>query len=236
MMATTVTFYGGLNMAQKYCKKSSVKSVADEVKVRQGSSNSIQGSGLASAINNLVLPTQRGAPNTVLTASSPSKTIQRGEYTGGSVYVTPQSKTATLTVNGSTINADANKVLSSVTVPAKNTATFAYGNITPSSGATSISVSGLSFKPIGFAIFPTASGSWTTYTPQFMLGMFTADGVKVGVTGSNKSGTMYYGVINGASVTFGNSSVSISNITAKLNGTAVNATFQAKQFTWVCWG
>lgn len=223
-------------MATKYCKKSSVESVADEVKVRQGSSNSIQGSGLASAINNLVLPTQRGSPNTVLTASSPSKTIQRGEYTGGSVYVTPQSKTATLTVNGSTVNADANKVLSSVTVPAKNTATFNSGSITPSSNATSISVTGLSFKPIGVAIFPTDSGTWDCVSPRFILGMFTSSGIKVGVTGSKKSGTQYYGVINGASVTFGNNSVSISNITANLNGTAVNATFQAKQFTWVCWG
>lgn len=223
-------------MAKKYCKKSSVQSVANEVKIRKGSASIIQGSSIASDIDALVLPIQRGAPNTVLTASSTSKTIQRGKYTGGSIYVTPQSKTATLTPNGSTIAADSNKVLSSVTIPAKSTATFAYGNITPSSGATAISVSGLSFNPIGFAIFPTGSGSWNTDTPQFMLGMFTKDGMKLGITGSNKSGTLYYGVINAASVTFGNGSVSLSIITASLKGAAVNATFQAKQFTWISWG
>lgn len=223
-------------MAQKYCKKSSVQSVANEVKTLKGAASNIQGGNIASDINALILPTQRGAPNTVLTASSPSKTIQRGEYTGGSVYVTPQSKTATLTPNGSTITADSNQVLSSVTVPKKNTATFDVRPVKPSSGATSIGVSGLSFAPIGFAIFPTDSGSWTTSTPQFMLGMFTKDGMKLGITGSNKSGTMYYGVVTSASVSFGNNSVSVSNIQSSLNGTAVNATFQAKYFTCVSWG
>lgn len=223
-------------MAKKYCKSTSVQAIADEVKTLKGSSGVIQGGNLASDIASLVVPTQHGAPSTKLTAASPTKTIERGLYTSGTISVTPQNKTATLTANGSTVKAGSNQALYGVTVPAKNTATFDYGSIKPSSGATSINITGLKFQPIGFAMFPTETGSWNENTPRFILGMFTASGLRLGVTGSNKSGTLYYGVIKNASVSFGTNSITVSNITSSLNGSTVAATFQAKIFTWVAWG
>ena len=72
-------------MAKKYCKKSSLTSVAEEVRTRNGTSAQIPFANIATTISNLAIPAQRGAPSTVLTASNPSTTIQRGKYTGGSV-------------------------------------------------------------------------------------------------------------------------------------------------------
>ena len=132
-----------------YCKKSSVQSVANEVKVRKGSSSSIQGNNIANEIDGLVLPTQRGAPNTVLTASNPSATIQRGKYTGGSVSVVPQNATAVLSAAGGNVTIESGKTLASVTVPASNVRQTVSGEIIPTNNATSISISNLDFRPVG---------------------------------------------------------------------------------------
>ena len=141
-------------MADKYVRKTSLENVASETKTRAGlaSSTKLTPTQIKERITALTIPTSRGTPTQVLTAASPSYTILRGKYTGGSVSVSAQGKTAVLQTSTQTISPDSGKVLSSVTVPAKNTASVAVGTITPSSGATSFSISGLSFTPVGIAI------------------------------------------------------------------------------------
>lgn len=218
-------------MAKKYCAKSSMQAVADEIKTRKGSSSNIQGSNIASDISNLVIPTQRGSPTTVLTASSTSQTIQRGKYTGGSVSVVPQIATAQLSQNGGYVQIESGKTLASVKVPAKNAYSYSSGKITPSNGATSISITGLSFEPTHIAIMNTHIGSvyddvvvsFYCAKQEDIMGLFTA-----------RSG--YLGKVSNATVSFGTNSVTISNIVGVRNGATINGIFRNKEYCWFVWG
>lgn len=224
-------------MAKKYCKKSSMQAIATEVKTRKGSSSNIQGSNLATDISNLVIPAQRGAPTTTLTASNPSTTIQRGKHTGGSVSVVPQNATATIQSSGAYVPIENGKTLASVKVPATDRMSVAYGTTTPSSNATSITISGLSFSPVGIAIALTSFGSVSTTSPKFITGLFKKDGTVCGVSGTDSEfSAKYFGVFKNASMSFGTNSVTISNIIATLNTSNVSVNFHNKQHTYVVWG
>ena len=218
-------------MAKKYCKKSSVQALANEVKTRKGSSNNIQGRSIASDIENLVIPTQRGAPNTVLTTSSPSTTILRGKYTGGAVSVEPQAKTATLTSSGGYVYGDNNRPLSAVTVPASNVFQVVTGSITPSNGATSLSITGLSFAPKGFiAVLANASGGvGNPYIGGIAYSGNTVYGVAAGSSAANGC------PITSASVSVLSGSVTVSNIVAT-DSSAFSAKFTNKLLEYMVWG
>ena len=220
-----------------YCKKSSVQSVVNEVKTRKGSSNSIRGSNIASEINDLVLPTQRGAPNTVLTAGNPSVTIQRGKYTGGSVSVVPQNATAVLSRDGGNVPIESGKTLASVTVPARNVVSYASGKITPTDKVTSVQITGLSFSPIGFIVMCTGPN----YKVKGSSDVFaTVCCYKQGngyiSTGFLPNKSAYLGVVTSASATFGSNSFSVSNIVGSRNGTTINCMFRDREYSWFAWG
>lgn len=220
-----------------YCKKSSVQSVADEVKVRKGSSSSIQGSNIASEINGLVLPTQRGAPNTVLTASNPSVTIQRGKYTGGSVSVVPQNATAVLSRDGGNVTIESGKTLASVTVPAKNVVSYASGKITPADNVTSVQITGLSFSPVGFVVMctnPNYKMSGSNNAVATVCCYKSGSGYLA--TGFMPNRSAYLGVVTSASATFGSNSFSVSNITGSRNGSTINCIFRDREYSWFAWG
>lgn len=219
-------------MSKKYCKKSSVQSVADEVKTRKGSSSNIRGDNIASDIRNLVIPTQRGAPDTVLTASSTSKTIQRGKYTGGSVSVVPQNATANLSKSGGNVSIESGKTLASVKVPASNLFQSASGTITPSSNATSIGLSNLSFRPIG-AIFALTGGSGSTNKPKITYVAYTTNGVYGNIiSGANYGGAM----VTDASVSVTDNSITISNIRGVDGSTSYTGNFLNAQHSYFAWG
>jgi len=219
-------------MPKKYCKKSSVQSVADEVKTRKGSSSNIQGNNIASDISNLVIPTQRGSPTTVLTASSTSKTIQRGKYTGGSVSVASQNATAVLSRDGGNVTIESGKTLASVKVPASNLFQSASGTITPSSNATSIGLSNLSFRPIG-AIFALTSGSGSTNKPKITYVAYTPNGVYGNIiSGANYGGAM----VTDASVSVTDNSITISNIRGVDGSTSYTGNFRNAQHSYFAWG
>lgn len=218
-------------MAKRYCKKSSMQAVADEIKVRGGFSDKIQGSYMATEISNLEKPVNRGSPSVTLTASSPSYTVQTGKYIGGSVSVASQNATATLSQNGGYVPIESGKTLASVKVPAKNAYSYSSGKITPSDKATSISITGLSFEPTHIAIMNTNIGniydnavvSFYCAKQESIMGLFAA-----------KSG--YLGKVSSATVSFGTNSVMISNIVGIRNGATINGIFRNKEYCWFAWG
>ena len=219
-------------MSKRYCKKSSVQSVADEVKTLKGSSSNIQGNNIASDISNLVIPEQRGAPEAVLTASSTSKTIQRGKYTGGSVSVVPQNATATLSKSGGNVSIESGKTLASVKIPASNLFQSASGTITPSSNATSIGLSNLSFRPIG-AIFALTAGSGATRKPKITYVAYTQQGMHGNIiSGANYGGAM----VNAATVSVTDNSITISNIRGVDGSTSYTGDFLNAQYSYFAWG
>ncbi len=220
-----------------YCKKSSVQSVVNEVKTRKGSLSSIQGSNIASAINGLVIPTQRGEPNTVLTASNQSVTIQRGKYTGGSVSVVPQNATAVLSRDGGNVTIESGKTLASVTVPASNVVSYASGKITPTDKVTSVQITGLSFSPTGFIVMCTnpnykTSGSYDVFATVCCY----KQGSGYVSTGFLPNNSAYLGVVTSASATFGSNSFSVSNIVGSRNGSTINCMFRDREYSWFAWG
>ena len=219
-------------MSKKYCKKSSIQTVTDEVKTRKGSSSHIQGNNIASDINNLVIPTQRGAPATILTASSTTKTIQRGKYTGGSVSVVPQHAIATLSKSGGDVSIESGKTLASVKIPASNLYQVITGNITPANNATSLTFSGMSFTPVGFvAVMVTASGGVGN---PYIGGIAYTDGHVYGIAAGN---TEKYGVpIIDATISISDSSITVSNIQANENGSIFAAKFKNNPFVYAVWG
>ena len=229
-------------MAKKYCKKSSIQAVADEVKTRAGISQAtpMAFGDIDDTIVGLVIPTARGAPSTVLTASNPSTTIQRGKYTGGSVSVVPQNATATLSQNGGYVQVESGKTLASVTVPAKNTAQVVTGTFKPSSNATSVTIAdqAITFTPQGVYLALAVGVSGTERTsPKFLIGYFTADGTVVGITGYNSSGTpKYYGRVTSLTADFGNGYVTLSNISTNRNGITETANFHNKDYAYIVWG
>lgn len=218
-------------MAKKYCKKTSMQSVADEVKTRQGSSSNIQGSNIASDVSNLVIPTQRGSPTTVLTASSASKAIQRGKYTGGSVSVAPQDATAQLSQNGGYVPTESGKTLASIKVPASPVKQIKEGTVTPSENATSVSIDGLTFKPVGAIVALTGTG--TTYsTPKIAFVAYDNGSVYGNVVSSTYGGAMVASV--SAAIT--DTSITLSNIVAKDGSTTYNGNFVGGQYVYFVWG
>lgn len=221
-------------MAKKYCRKSSIKAVADEIRVREGSSSTdkVQGSMMYYRIQNLELPVNYGSPNTVLTANNQSHTVLMGKYTGGSVSVTPQNATATLSQNGGYVPIEDGKTLASVKVPAKNAYSYSAGKITPASGATSISISGLSFTPLCIVVVNTSKPS-TLRENQIAVVYCDKSGTVRGVF-PNKSA--YVGSVTSASASFGSNSVSISNVVGVRNGTTINGAFANVEYSWFAWG
>lgn len=219
-------------MAKKYCKKSSMQAVANEVKTRKGSSSNIQGSSVASDIGNLVIPTQRGAPTTTLTASNQSATVQRGKYTGGSVLVVQQNATATLSQNGGYVPIEDGKTLASVKVPAVNLYRVVTGEITPANNSTSLSLPmESSITPKGFvAIMVTASGGvGTPYIGGIAYDGTTVYGVAAGSSASNGC------PITSASVSKSAGNITVSNIVAT-DGSAFSATFKNNKYVYAVWG
>ena len=168
-------------MADRWCKKSSVQSVADEIKVRAGKQGqTIPFSNFVSEINNLVIPTQQSTEYIALDRNRTSYTIPRGIHSGsGTVSVDPQAKTVTLTQNGGTVYPNNGTVFSSVTVPAKNTVSVKSGTVTPSSGQSTIIIDGIGFSPTGYALCYDVSS-------------VTSDGIsgKVLIIMQTKSGTL----------------------------------------------
>lgn len=219
-------------MAKKHCKKSSMQAVAGEVKTRKGSSSNIRGDNIASDISNLVIPAQRGAPETVLTASSTSKTIQRGKYTGGSVSIVPQNATATLSKSGGNVSIESGKTLASVKVPASNLFQSASGTITPSSNATSIGLSNLSFRPVG-VIFALTDGSGATNSPKITYIAYAPSGIYGNIiSGANYGGAM----VTDASVSVTDNSITISNIRGVDGSTSYTGNFRNTQHSYFAWG
>ena len=218
-------------MAKKYCKKSSLQSVVDEVKTRKGSSSNIQGGNIASDIRNLVIPTQRGAPATVLTASSPSTTIQRGKYTGGSVSIAPQNATAQLSQNGGYVPIESGKTLASVKVPASPVKQAIEGTVTPSANATSVSIGGLAFKPVGAIVAFTGTGT-THSTPKIAFVAYDNGSVYGNVVASTYGGAM----VTSVSATITDTSITLSNIVAKDGSTTYNGNFVGGQYVYFVWG
>lgn len=219
-------------MAKRYCKKSSMQAVADEIKVRGGFSDKIQGSYMATEISNLEKPVDRGSPSVTLTASSPSYTVQEGKYTGGSVSVVPQNATATLSQNGGYVQTEEGKTLASVKVPAKNTYSYSTGKITPASGATSISISGLSFYPSYIVVVNTSRPS-VLRNSQIATVYCDKNGT---VKGAFPNNSAYVGSVTSASASFGSNSVSISNVVGVRNGTTFNGAFANVEYSWFAWG
>jgi hypothetical protein len=224
-------------MAKKYCKKSSMQAVAGEVKTRKGSSSNIQGNNIASDISNLVIPTQRGSPTTVLTPSSTSKTIQRGKYIGGSVSVVLQDATAQLSQNGGYVPIENGKTLASVKVPAKNTVSYAVGKITPSDKSTSIQVTGLSFSPTGFIVMCTSPGGTVSGSSGALATVCCyKQGNSYVATGFLPNQSAYFGVVTSASASFGDSSFSVSSVVGARNGSTINTVFRNREYCWFAWG
>ena len=227
-------------MAKRYCKKSSVQSVVNEVKTRRGSSSNIQGSNIASEISGLVLPTQMGAPSTVLTASNPSVTIQRGKYTGGSVSVVPQNATAVLSRDGGNVPIESGKTLASVTVPARNTFSYIAGSTTFQSDSTSFAISNVTFTPKGAIITCTKTNGL-----GFFDGEKAVEGLCIIVNGNNTTsvdgiiyGSGYRGRITSASMTKSGNNLTINSILGTVRGSSVSPYFGDKnaEYSYMIWG
>lgn len=219
-------------MSKKYCTKSSIQKVVNEVKTRKGVADNIQGSHIADEIDDLVLPAQRGAPTTTLTAGNQSVTIQRGKYTGGSALVVPQNATAQLSQNGGYVPIENGKTLASVTVPASNVFQSASGKITPSSSATSISLSNLSFRPTG-AIFALTQGSGAIRSPKITFVAYH-NGSTYGniISGDNYGGAM----INSANTSVTDSSITISNLSGVDGSKTYAGNFLNSEYFYFAWG
>lgn len=210
-------------MADKYCKKSSLEALADEIRVRNGDSSSTKylfPNEFESTISGLLIPTQRGAPSKELKTNDSSYTIQRGVYTGGSVFVDPVSYEGQNAINPSssqqTISDSTNKKpIKKVVVNAANLYQVSVGNWRGTTkNPTSWSISGLPFKPVGL-IFLTDS-TLTSSSPYYYIRWFCAlsDGTVYGYArGRTSTSKTFLGAkIVSASVTFGNSNVSFSNV------------------------
>ena len=208
-------------MADKYCKKSSLKALADEIRVRNGDSSNTKylfPNEFESTISGLLIPTQRGAPSKELKTNDVSYTIPKGVYTGGSVYVDPidyptivQSSSSQQTIRDTTNN----KPLKKVTVAAANShpvavGTWRVGTKNPSS----MSITGLSFKPIGVIVL--SSSTLSPSSPYYFIRWFCAlsNGTIYGYArGRASTSRDFLGAkINSASVAFSQGSVSLSNI------------------------
>ena len=193
---------------RKWCKKSSLDAVANALRVQSTASGSLSfPNGFVTAIkNNMVIPTNRGSYSDTLTTTKSSVTLPRGVYSGGSVGVTPQSKTVDPQTAAFTVNADSGKALTSVTVRGID-AYSVYAGTWTASDASSFSVSGLSFKPEGAIIVAISSLSYNNVVAVSNDKHSTSNyGVAVPNTSSNNA------VINNAGIVLGNSGVTCSGL------------------------
>ena len=206
-------------MADKYCKKSSLEAIADEIRVRNGDSSSTKylfPNEFESTISGLLIPTQRGAPSKELKTNDSSYTIQRGVYTGGSVFVDPISYEGQNAINPTfsqqTIkDSTNNKPIKKVVVNGFDSHPLAAGGWRGSvKSPTSITISGLSFTPVG-AIFLLA----TSNTEKLAINMLWKIGNTIGghaTPNNSTSNSNRSALITSANFTFSNGSLSVSNI------------------------
>ena len=220
-------------MPDYYCKKSSLETLAAAIKAGAGmaSSAKLKVSDFASKIASFVIPTNRGSPSETLNTSKTTYTIRKGKYTGGSVSVASQSKTATLSASGSTVSPDSGKVLEKVTIPARDVYLSKCGTFTPSANNT-FSITGLHFKPIGIVMYASYI---STSASQPQLAAFSwKDGESKGIAASS---AMPSGApVTSATVTTTNTSITIKNVVATVSGSSFNCTWVLKQWTYFVWG
>lgn len=207
----------------KYCKKSSLEALADEIRVRAGESSSTKytfPSGFETAISGLLIPTQRGAPSKELKTNDTSYTIQKGVYTGGSVFVDPISYEGQNAINPSSSqqtikDSTNNKPIKKVVINGVDVHPIATGSWRGSTkNPVSITISGLSFNPVGIAIIHRLNTPAYS-NPYYFIRWFAAlNGGTIYGYCRNKSAsrTNYAAKITSASVSFGSNSVSISNV------------------------
>lgn len=221
-------------MANYYCKKSSLESLAAAIKAGAGiaSSTKLKVSDFASKIASFVIPTNRGSPSETLNTSKTTYTIRKGKYTGGSVSVSSQTKTATLSASGSTVSPDSGKVLEKVTIPARDVFIAESGLITPGADNT-MTISGLTFKPIGIAMYADETYGQTFKKPQLACFYWKNGEVK----GSAVSDNVIAAPVTSATVSTTNTSITISNVVATYNGTSFNCTWKInRQWCYFVWG
>ena len=137
---------------------------------------------------------------------------------------------------------ESGKTLASVTVPAKNTATVIYGNVTPSDGQTSISITGLNFEPTGYAIsYNGSSSSPYSSNTKLMTLLQTKSGTLYGMIKGNVTKMSPESARAGVPVTsttssFGSNYVTISGVTGTLEGTNYSTSFWGYQYSYIVWG
>ena len=221
-------------MANYYCRKSSLEAIAAAIKTGLGlaSSTKIKVSDFASRIGSFVIPTNRGSPTETLNTSKTSYPILKGKYTGGTVSVTTETKTATLSQGGSTVTPSSGKVLEKVTVPARDVFVAKSGLLTPTSINT-FTITGLTFKPIGIAMYADETYGQTFKKPQLIC-FYWKNGA---VQGSAVHDTVSTAPVTSATVTTTNTSITISNVVATYNGTSFNCTWKtSRQWCYFVWG
>ncbi len=217
-----------------YCKESSLKALAAAIKNGAGiaSTTKLAVNQFLVKINAFVIPTNRGSPSYSLSTSKTSQTLSKGKYTGGSVSVTSQSKTATLSASGSTVSPDSGKVLEKVTIPARDVFLAESRSFAPGSTNT-FSITGLAFKPVGIIMFCAYTKGITYKQPQLASFYWNNGTVKgTAVSSSVASGAP----VTSATVTTTNSSITISNVVATYNGTPFNCTWNKAMWTCFIWG
>lgn len=211
------------------CNDASIRLIADEVRKKAGTSQQIPFVNIADMIRGLVVPVDRGSPSAFVTSANPVYQIQRGKYSGGLVSVVPENVTAVLSKDGGYV--EINNAAASVSVPAKNVYSYDSKKITPSDNATSISINGLSFSPTHFVIINTYVGG---IYDNAVVSLYCDNGG--GIQGLFTARSGYLGSVTSASVSFGNGSVTISNIVGVRNGSTINGIFRNKEYCWFAWG
>ena len=228
-------------MTKKYCKKSSLESIADEIRTRAGTNDTMTPAQMKTAVDNLVIPTQQPTSYINLGASNSPYTIPKGIHSGhGTVTVRTQSKTATLSANGSTVYPDSGYVLSSVTVPAKTAFSYIADSTTFQSDSTSFTISGVTFTPKGAII---------TCTNTNGLGFFdrgkAVEGLCIIVNDNNTTsvdGIIYgsgtRGRITSASMTKSGNNLTINSVLGTAGGSSVSPYFGDKnaEYSYMIWG
>lgn len=219
-------------MATYYCKESSLQALAAAIKNGAGiaSATKLAVNQFAAKIRAFVIPTSRGSPIYTLDTTKTSQAIQRGKYTGGSVSVTTEIITATLTAGGSTVSPASGKVIEKVIIPARDDYLSKCGTFTPGANNT-FSITNLTFKPVGIVMYASVlSGAKQPQLVNFSWVNGEAKGTAV-------SNSIFSGApVTSASVSTTNSSISISNVVATANGSSFNCTWQTKQWTYFVWG
>lgn len=216
-------------MDVKHIKKSTVQTIVNKLKGRDPSISSVLGSEIADKISQLEM-VQSINPTATLDKNNSSYTIPKGRNSGGTVSVVPQQKTATISTSTVTYSGDAGKVLTKLTVPALNNHPFDIRTLSPGSNATSVTISELSFKPVGIFIniIGSTSGSATKYA---IAGVYCDGTTTNGI--AEFSSTQNGVVITSASISTTSTSITLSNIKASDNG---SCKFRGVNYYCVVWG